>query len=473
MVLPVMTGSASEETKYLSSITDESSIKEDLEVFGLTYSDYVITGENKERLDLFYTENGYAEQFIIFVAENYSTPFATYIYVYSPGLHGDLNVILDITISDSFSKTLHYNNTSKEMDLCKQDEEAGIYCFKIEELYKITDLVRKYSIDINDSGMDTFVCTYVTEFETGGNRVDYINYDSVIYILKDCVVPVIIETFTSWKYLFETNPFASQAPIRNEILSYLGITQSSYKPQIVYFYNFSTNKKVEQILSANMTWDSIRFTTMGYANNFTMEEILKYIYSGNLNRGDFANTEKVHVEITPEITQFPYNGKTIEIDAFQSPASNRLKELSTMEIDRLTEEEKSRFTDYDHSIMFSFGDYRVNYPGSNPCWVYSLVDNVRLTKLVYETDGKIYSSIVVDNDGPDTPTNPINPSGPLKKTWFEQFLLFLGTTTANIFGWSNIPEAGLMAIGVIDLILFIVVIFLLFKWIIIPIMKSL
>lgn len=486
-VLYASAESETSESKYINQITDETTIKEDIETFGLNYSDYVITGNNKAKLEDFYDEKGYSEQFVIFVAENYSVPFSTYVYCYNPlFFYGDINVVLYISLNDGAqSITKHYNNAYMDMELIKTDEAAGIVCFKIPELFKITDLVRKYSIDINNSGMDTFECTYVTEFDSGLNRIDNVNYDSMIYILNDVVVPVIIETFTSWVYLFEKNPLSSQVPIRNEILSKLGITQSNYKPQIVYFYNFSADKRIDQILMANMSWDSLVLSSRGgRSKSMSLQEQLQYVNSKQLDRGDAVfhinnkaagyNGEwcncnkdvywhKNSVEVLPTITEFPFNGKKVNINAFQTPASNRLKELNVMEVDKLTNEDKANFNNYDHSIMFCYGDYGVNYPGSNPDWRYTLVDNVRLTKLVYETDGRIYSSIVVDNDGPDTPTEPLKPGQNLEKTWIEKLMIWLGKKTIEFLHiHAIIPEWGYMTIGGVELGLLSVVAVVLF-----------
>lgn len=410
---------------YISTITSETSVKEDIEALGLTYNDYLISDDAYEKLELFNDENGYSEQFVIAVGENYSATdniIISYIYCYNPMFwYVDINVQLQITLNDGEKNSYHYNNVYKDMELIKQDEDAGIIVFTIDNLFKKTDLTRKYQIDINYSGMDTFECTYVTEND-GSKRIDYLNYNSILYITKDVVVPLILKS--------EKNAFSG--PI-GELFTILS-GKNPYDASILYFYNFSADKKIDKIISARFSYVEKYtqgiYSKLGWASSSPGEIVFDPV---GLN----SNT-KVTRDIPNEVTPVKYYGEEINVNPYISPSSDRLTELSKLNI---SDEEKKLFTNYEHSILIAAETYIDNRKdGVGSVNLYE-IDDVRLIKLQYETDGVIYSSIVGDGDGPETPTNPIVPEEP-EKEWWEKF-----------WDWfmENLPTSAIICVAVVIL----------------------
>lgn len=379
-------------------ITDESTIEQDLTMMGLNYSDYAMSSENIERLKKFSDSEGYSEQFVVAVGENYDHPsnqIASYIYYYNPiYYYRDINITLDIYANDVQSVIAHYNNDYKDMEILKEDKTAGILCFKFEGIFSKTDLVRKYNVNINDSGMgkEGFECQYVTEY-SGEKMCNYFNYDSVLYITKDKVVSCV---------------FKDCKDIQAGPLSDMFTAMFKSDPNlntVAYFYNFSSDKKIEKIISANMSWiaNNHRSGYLGINPNFIPIE----------TKND--RTPKNEVIGIQDRTEIKLWDDKFTIDPFAVPASERLNQLPKDYVSQMTKEEKANFTDYEYSILFESGLYKnlvYNvtdiFTGEKPYYYKEmlLVEDVRLTKLVYETDGVIYSSIAVDNDGPDDGIGP-------------------------------------------------------------------
>lgn len=409
---------------YISTITSKTSVKEDLEALGLTYNDYLISNDAYEKLELFNDENGYSEQFVIAVGENYSAAdniIISYIYCYNPMFwYVDINVQLQITLNDGEKNSYHYNNVYKDMELIKQDEETGIIVFTIDDLFKKTDLTRKYQIDINYSGMDTFECTYVTEND-GSKRIDYLNYNSILYVTKDVVVPLILKN--------EKNVFSG--PI-GELFTILS-GKNPLAASVLYFYNFSADKKIDKIISAKFSYVEKYtqgiYSKLGWASSSPGE----IVFDG------LKTSTKVTRDIPNEVTPVKYYGEEINVNPYISPSSDRLNELSKLNI---SDEEKKLFTDYEHSILIAAETYIDDRKDDVGMVNLYEIDDVRLIKLQYETDGVIYSSIVGDGDGPENPTNPIVPEEP-EKEWWEKF-----------WDWfmENLPTSAFICVAVVILI---------------------
>lgn len=413
--------------KYINAITPETTIEEDIHIFGLNYSDYNVSGTNLEKLEKFYQDNGYSEQFVLFVAENYATPFTTYIYCYNPLFFTtDINVKLIITLNDEFTRD--YNN----LEIVKEDRTAGIICFKIENLFKLTDLVRKYKVEINHSGMKAFECTYITEYDTVRNRLDHVNYDSMIYILDDVVVPVILKS--------EKNLFGGTLGEAFTAIS----GKNPYDSSILYFYNFSASKRIDQILEADFRYDE--HLQQGYYS--------KPLFSG-LKFDGIDNKTTVDKTIENKVSNVKWYGQEISINPYMTPSKNRLSEFGEM-ANKFSQEEKKRFTDYEHSILINVETYidSRNTAGEGFVNMYT-IDNVRLTKLVYETDGVIYSSVVGDYDGTDTPVDPIIPIQKDFWDYVKDFLIMVGSWLIGLVGLTATDQIKAIVGGVFLLISFV------------------
>lgn len=441
-------------------IDDNTTIQEDLTLMGLNYQDYLITGTNYDRLLDFYNSEGYSEQFVIAVGENYTqTPgkIISFIYCYNPLMYyGDINIILYISLNDNYYKTLHYNAAYTDMQIAKEDKEAGMVCFKLE-LFKSTDLARKYSIDINHSGMSIFECTYVTE-TNGNKKCNYFNYDSCLYITKDKVVSC---TFKDCKDL-GFGPF-------KDLTTFLAGKDPNLNT-VVYFYNFSSSKKIEKIISADMQWVENQHKS-GYA---------AIPGSTAYRRITTQNNKKQRKETIgiKDKTSLKLWDNEFTVDPFSVPASDRLKELPSDYVSKMTSQQKELFTGYEYSILFASGIYKdIIYPVINsseqPYYKEMLlVEDVRLTKLVYETDGVLYNSIIVDNDGSDqgftSDEKPDIESPKPEYNGFQKLLLWLGESTIHFFSpTAKWPDWGYIIIGGIDFVLMclvaLAILYLLFR----------
>lgn len=475
---------ASAEINYKSgNINDSTTIESDFKYLNLDYSDYVLSNDSKGDIYDAYHKNKNEEQFVVAVAESREDKIIiTYIYVYNIlfNLSGySLNIKLDVKFNDASVKTYTYSTTQKDMELVQQAKRDGLMKFKIQ-YYKTTDLTRKYNIRINNGPDEEFECTYTTTINQSEQMVcDEFKFNSFIYITSDEVVPVVLKE--------SKNVLPG---IVGQSLSIL-LGNNPYQNVVVYFYNFSSNKKIDRIISANMKWNQhMEQATYRYPVEVPLQPLLGPLFlftDWTLHFGDLIENKKVYDEksckefITQGEKEYTFLGKKLKMNAFRTPASDRIKELGNYG-NSMTDSDKTHFTKYQHSIMFTAGEWVDGRPISSGSGVMKtlMVEQVSLVSLNYTTAGKYYTSFVADPDGPDDPEDPYNPIDPTKASedsWFIQMLVDMGRATVEFLEIKNVSRGWMIGIGAGELVLLfivaIVVIVLFLKFILIPLIKLL
>ncbi len=469
-LLPIMTANASE-IIYTNEINDTTSIEADLELLNLDYSDYNLSFNDKSKIYHEYIENGLVEQFVIAVAENREDPnfIISYIYVYNV-LFNLSAYTTDIELQVSFNEkniTYKYTPTSSDITLVLEDSPAGIMKFKVS-YFKHYDLTRKYSIDINHGPKEAFECVYYTTFnEEQKYRCDSFNFNSFIYITKDEVVSVILKTDQAYDFHSTIGMFCNLVSRKND-----------WNYTVIYFYNFSSPKKIDKINSANMKW-SQHINNIHYEYPFELiVPIVGFFTDATIPFGKLnvvsesqSKNEPKEENIPDEIKEYEYLGSKIQMNAFCTPSSDRLKELGK-NADNLSSTEKKKFTDYEHSIMFTAGSWFDSRRNSGSGWMeYLVAEQVSLVSLDFSTNGEHYTAYVSDIDGPDDPVDPTHPIDPSKKpdSWLQKMLLWMGKSIVHFFSPETIwPDWGYKVLGgiisgLVAIVAFAVIVILLIK----------
>lgn len=400
-------------------ITDTTDIKSDLIEMNLPYDDYLLPANANSNLTSLYKKSKKSyEQFVIAVGENYSdlNDIVSYVYCYSPLyflVEEKLNIDLTITINKGFSNQKELRLSNKLVDPIKEDKRAGILCFKFT-LYDQADLVRTYSVEINNApGGNVFECTYKTMLdEKNEQRCDNFNFNSLLYITKDNLCAIKVDT---WDY---NNMFGADwwLNIGDTLLN--GASDVSF-----WFYNFSSSVEIEEILEADISYYS-------YIN------VKKYIQLGFIVDTETRDKQLNKVTKYPGVTEQKVFGELCKFNAFATPASSRIDEFKPVEIN------ENYFKDYQHSILIDIGknrqgvsttyDDNSSFNGGNifkpnsvtsritkPCRADETfeISQFSLTRIKYKTKGVIYNSYVLDTDGPDNSAGTDTPDNPNKNWW--------------------------------------------------------
>ncbi len=404
----------------IEAITDETTIEEDFEKLGLKYSDYKLNASSKGKVVKAYQEHQNEEQFVVAVAESRqdSSLITSYIYVYN-ALFNTNNYVKNIQMRISFNNGVpveyRYEDSVKTLDLVLEDKSVDLMKFKIQK-FKSDVVQRKYTITINKGPEDPFEATYKTTILESEKIVcDSFNFNSYLYITADEVVPVILKQ----------NKTMFPGYMGKGLQQLMGM--NPYEYVVVYFYNFSSDKQIDKIESATMKWEQHM-----ERNKYTYPVEIPPIFMGplyawtdwSLHFGNLVtdteayNHESKKEVLTPKIKEYKFLGQPLRMNAFCTPASDRLKELGNYG-DTLSEADKKRFSNYDHSIMFTAGqwtDTRSSGWGSSGSGTMTtlMVEQASLVSLSYTAKGVRYNAYVGDPDGPDDPKNPYNPIDPSK-----------------------------------------------------------
>ena len=398
----------------VGTITNQTDIYTDLITLGLTPSDYITTEniDNGSYVDDYYY---YDEVYLIAIGENRQQEEYTdvYLYFYNPYIDGPAqnyyfqmkinNYIFSFGYMDSnntWSDYPSYSEPDFELEKCSYDSSRNITKVKFQYAYLVAE--RTYSLDgitrvsDNKSFDNPFSCTYSIRQEDGHLIADF-EYNSFIYITQDEVVQL---RFTDLKSISEYSP----------LYGFLnGVLGSDDLGNAIYFYNFSSSKKIEQILEADISY--VKHMIQGYYNRPNP-------FSDELNFSGVDKLEPISTTIYKDdkSTIIAYE-KEVEFDAFQTPSSNRLNEF-TSEMN-ITDEVKELFTSYEHSICFMVAtnnDSR-NYSGEGFVNL-TYVEDFQLSRLKFETNGVLYNSYVIDDSDDGGEFVPIDP----KPKWWEELL---------------------------------------------------
>lgn len=434
-------------------ITNDTKIENDLKQLDLLISDYVVF-ENIE-------ENKYLDQvYLIAIGENRIDKESTdlYLYFYNPvkvDVYSNYYFNLRINSNDYNLCYLErgswsdYEGLFEEpdvyLDFVSKDEGHNIIKTKFN--YKNIFSNRKYSVNeiIRLSDEQYFTNPFearFTETNEAGKLESNFSYNSFIYITEDILVPVLLKPDFKWGEIFDWI-FAS--------------TKKNY----AYFYNFSSSRDIDEIIEMDCVFDYILDIQIdpGCPSPDYFDDVI-----GKTELGKFRT-------LYNEPQYYDWLSSSMKFETFQTPASDRFSEEDFGKLE-FTEEEKKMFTDYEHSVLVALSPVYLHSfmgPVGMSCEHYKKVDNLKVTRIKFEADGKIYNSYV--GDDVDNPVDPIEPNNPDNlfdklKGMIDTVLNFLNSLTSGIglfikvFFWLFITILSLVLIGyIVKFVQFIMSIF--------------
>ena len=284
-----------------------------------------------------------------------------------------------------------------------------IYKFKFNYINHVNE--RKYELDsikmyynwavdydsvlLNKEYENPFTATFKERDEDGKLVTDY-EYNSFIYITEDEIVQLHFDDLTVFKE-------------SSVILDFLvGIFGSSGIGNAIYFYNFSSSKNIDQILETDVNY--ILHTHQGYYSKPLFGNI-------QFDGVDDYKTISTTIYATDESEIMVYD-QLEKFKAFKTPSNDRLNEFTDKM--NITDEVKSKFINYQHSICFLVATNNDSRNSSGEGFVnLSYVENFKISRLKFETNGEIYNSYVADDpDDGGTDFDDVEPT----KDWFDEMI---------------------------------------------------
>ena len=397
-------------------INDNTTIYNDLMMLGLTPSDYITLEATQEN-------DCYDEEYLIAVGENRKEDNSTdvYLYLYNPVMFKlDYAYMFELNINNSLLKLLYVSDESYfsnfkdsydiEIGLCEYSSSYNIAKLKFnyinhvnERKYDLDQITRYYHISadyntyyLEQTFNNPFTATF-KEREEDGQLVSDFEYNSFIYITKDEIVQLHFDDLTVFKD-------------SSMILYFLaGIFGGGGAGNAIYFYNFNSSKKIEQIIE----------TDINYKLHIREGYYSKSLFDGDIEFSGTDDYKSVSTTIysTDESEIMVYE-QLEKFEAFKTPSRDRLNEF-TDEMN-ITDEVKNKFTNYQHSICFLVATNNDTRNNLGEGFVnISYVEDFKISRLKFETDGRIYNSYVADDlDDGGTNFDDVNPT----KTWFDELL---------------------------------------------------
>lgn len=406
-------------------INDNTSIENDLVSLGLTPSDYINLYEEyfNSQNDGSYKEllENYNETYLIAVGENRLDDESTdvYLYLYNPIFHmfSFKAYYINLKINNIAIKLAYYSeyteydyeSSDEKLQFCNVTDDYTIYKFKFSYINHVNE--RKYELDsikmyydwavdfdrylLNKEYKNPFTATF-KEREEDGKLVTNYEYNSFIYITEDEIVQLHFDDLTVFK----------ESSI---ILDFLvGIFGSSGMGNAIYFYNFSSSKNIDQILEADVNY--ILHTHQGYYSKPLFGNI-------KFDGVDDYKTISTTIYATDESEIMVYD-QLEKFKAFKTPSNDRLNEFTDKM--NITDEFKSKFINYQHSICFLVATNNDSRNSSGEGFVnLSYVENFKISRLKFETNGKIYNSYVADD--PDDGGTDFDDVESIKD-WFDEMI---------------------------------------------------
>ena len=420
-------------------INDETSINNDLSMLGLTSSDYVILNDG------IYdgTVNHYDQVYLIGVGENRHEKDVTdiYFYLYNPCDYSNdsFNVKLDyylfdikinnnnfdfIYVENPTNVSLYYDinpNEYNNLSLIDYSKDKNIWKLKYsyinhtnDRTYELGKIQRGMSYSekdypeyvnyLKDDFTNPFTATF-REREEDGRLVTSYDYNSFIYITEDILVPVLIRSENNFEN-FWNGVFAG----RDEALA---------ENSLVYFYNFSSSKRIDQILELD-----VQYKTHG-ACLMLKDSLIDNTDDCNASNID-TTLNDVSRTLYPGLHSYDWFSSHLEFETFKTPASERFtnEEFGYLQF---SNDQKRQFTDYEHSVLINMESpsnrhQQVVEEGfvdhAYTCYHNNVIEDLQVKRIMFETDGQIYNSYVADDV--DDPIDPIVPETP--KSFLESLI---------------------------------------------------
>ena len=395
-------------------INDNTSIENDLVSLGLTPSDYINLYEEyyDSQNDGSYKDllENYNETYLIAVGENRLDDESTdvYLYLYNPIFHmfSFKAYYINLKINNTPIKLAYYSeyaeydyeSSDEKLQFCNVTDDYTIYKFKFNYINHVNE--RKYELDsikmyhdwavdydtylLNKEYKNPFTATFKERDEDGKLVTNY-EYNSFIYITEDILVAVLIDSngnfFDFWKGIFAD--------------AETGLSENPF----MYFYNFSSSKKIEQILELDVKYNTTQKCLMFKSG--PIDNTSNCYTSDNID----ISIKNVERTLYNETHSYDWFSSHLEFETFKTPASKRFtdEEFGYLEF---TEDEKKQFTNYEHSVLIDIENPFAQHSQvveegwidhGYTCYHITDINNLEVKRIKFETDGKIYNSYVADD----------------------------------------------------------------------------
>lgn len=396
--------------EVITTFTQETTIKDDLENLGLNYDNYKIVT----------SDESYDKTNVVAIAEA-TNQTGLYIYTYNPVVTSK-TIVEKVTISynDKKNNTFECSNISNIFGIRKYYVTCQLPTNDTRK-YKIGNLSLKTNLNTKLE-FDGFESTF-----TGTNKVE-VNYNTYL-LLND---------FQAYRIAFRTS--------FNWSIDYFHDVFFKENPSYFFFYNFNSPISFDDILEVDFTYTMIKscvrpgsswndFIGKLMATNPTDEQII------SKDTYDVEHPQTIYrYNKDGSINSYIYSkfGSNIKMDYICMDAKER---FSTNDMENIVLE-AAGFTDYQYSILFDIRDYdlssfqvHTNQYGNkiNGYLTHDIEDKVSMTRIKYVVDGVTYNARVNDADGSEVEDGTItdNPSSGMA-WWLVAFLIILGVIVGVI-----------------------------------------
>lgn len=309
-----------------------------------------------------------------------------------------------------------------------------------------SNIYREYnfkSLEVNNENIckDKLQATFITKYNDNNTIIDIsYDYDSTMVITRDRIVTLTLDYGSLDKDTISRLLLSSFGV--TGILADLFMTENQYASMSLFFYNFDSNKKFDELLSVSFNYNLYHYHVNDWWVKDKTHLPTEYVEKERIIKPEEINIEwgggnvwgsnniKQDGKFNTIITSDAMNRRVDEI----KPYSNKI------------EDNKQEFN-YQASILFDYSPYLYSneYWGAKATWDYYDVSNVTVGEMVYKYEGVTYKAKVID-DANDDDNIKINPDVPNESN-----------PLVDLINWlKNNPEAIVgIIIGIVLLILFV------------------
>ncbi len=447
---------SAEEIKYGNLITDETTIKEDFKLLGLSINDYYKPSYNYSKWYVIAMSESYIDE------ENYD--IQTYFYLYNPTRFGEgsdhMSTVSDFTFTYELKNAeILYKSHGSKLDY---DREHLIYKVK-GFAYKYSPSVEISITKIQHFNLRGLGITNDSNFKAtakhskvNGFNVE-LNFNSTLIIDDIEVVSLQIEPNNNmFKYIFSGELF--------EDTFKGGVNDSTLQ---LYFYNFNFPKHIKP--------DSIEYAYFELKKELWQQ---KWKRPGDIWKEEYhkvIETKELNYELYPEDFTFDIGNKVEKISFPRFYLGDRYKDkqfgdLSFEKLDAAKfDRDCSIFLDYNYELEYLRYDPRVigHIQPDLKYRDYSKLKDVELLELWYKKDGITYKCQIVSNPTDSVPVIAEHPKSPWDKIK-EIIIKIVDWILNNVFQTDSkaFPEEAKLAIGFVLCVVALIVLPYIIKFLI-------
>lgn len=350
------------------------------------------------------------------------------VYVYNPSVD---RVATTISLSTGIN-----NNFFPELyNLILQSKENTLAKYVVEDLQVKEDVVRYYDIVSIFRSWDE----NIDKEAIGGNTISEVSYE-VGKLYTACTLDgKVYYSFTDVETIDITDKYVGFVRYDDGYVGSPGMGLSWYKPGYdSHFVAFSTDRKIDRLYEAEVYYDTQLYTYSKQISAFvTISESETFYEIEEGNKAELTYTEKVEIKI-PHGLFFQNSYSFDRIQSVEEFVNTENREFvfdmglfSVVEQTKITDESLNSLNGKQWVLRFAETEYEDYRTGDLSATFINkkktIVGNVSILRLKFETDGKVYNLGVVDNKqtGNGVPDNNSFDLLRWLKGYLVEFLLIL------------------------------------------------